>query len=56
MEATDNSEYDTSELDGFQEDLLAAIESLNPYPEKLNALSYENKGAVQFVADFPCER
>lgn len=56
MEATDNSEYDTSELDGFQDDLLAAIESLNPYPEKLDALSYENKGAVQFVADFPCEQ
>ena len=56
MEATYNSEYDTSELDGFQDDLLAAIESLNPYPEKLNALSYENKGAVQFVADFPCEQ
>lgn len=56
MEATDNSEYDTSELDDFQDNLLVAIESLNPYPEKLNALSYENKGAVQFVADFPCEQ
>lgn len=56
MEATDNSEYDTSELDSFQENLLAAIESLNPYPEKLDMLSYENKGAVQFVADFPCEQ
>ncbi len=56
MEATDNSEYDISELDGFQDDLFVAIESLNPYPEKLNALSYENKGAVQFVADFPCEQ
>lgn len=56
MEATDSSEYDTFELDDFQDDLLAAIESLNPYPEKLDALSYENKGAVQFVADFPCEQ
>lgn len=56
MEATDSSEYYTFELDDFQDDLLAAIESLNPYPEKLEALSYENKGAVQFVADFPCEQ
>ena len=56
MEATDSSEYDTLELDDFQDDLLAAIESLNPYPGKLDALSYENKGAVQFVADFPCEQ
>ncbi|WP_418747116.1 hypothetical protein [Frisingicoccus sp.] len=56
MEATDNPEYDISGLDGFQDDLLAAIESLNPYPEKLDALSYENKGAVQFIADFPCEQ
>ena len=36
MEASDSSEYDTS--------------------ERLNTLSYENKGAVQFVADFPCEQ
>ncbi len=56
MEATDSSEYDTHELDDFQDDLLATIESLNPYPGKLDALSYENKGAVQFVADFPCEQ
>lgn len=56
MEATDCSEYDTSELGGFQEDLLSAIESLNPYPERLDALSYESKGAIQFVADFPCEQ
>lgn len=56
MEATDNTEYDTSELDGFQDDLLVAIESLNHYPGELDALSYENKGAVQVVADFPCEQ
>lgn len=56
MEATDNSEYDTSELEDLQNDLFEAIESLNPYPAKLNTLSYENKGAVQFVADFPCEQ
>lgn len=56
MEATESSEYDTLELDYFQDELLAAIESLNPYPKKLDALSYENKGTVQFVADFPCEQ
>ncbi|QQR30278.1 hypothetical protein I5Q82_00575 [Acutalibacter muris] len=56
MEATDNSEYDTSELEGFQDDLLVAIEYLNPYPKKLDTLSYESKGAMQFVADFPCEQ
>lgn len=56
MEVTDNTEYYTSELDNFQNDLFDAIESLNPYLKKLDALSYENKGAVQFVADFPCEQ
>lgn len=35
---------------------LVAIESLSPYPEKLDALSYENNSVVQFVADFPCEQ
>lgn len=54
MVATDNSEYDTSELDDFRDELFDAIESLNPYPAQLNALAYEHKGAVQFVADFPC--
>lgn len=56
MVATDDSEYDTSELDDFRDELFDAIESLNPYPAQLDALAYENKGAVQFVADFPCEQ
>lgn len=56
MVATESSEYDTSELDDFRDELFNAIETLNPYPAKLNALAYENKGAVQFVADFPCEQ
>ncbi len=56
MVATDNSEYDTSEMDDFRDELFDAIESLNPYPAQLNALAYEHKGAVQFVADFPCEQ
>lgn len=54
MVANDDSEYDTSELDNFRDELFDTIESLNPYPAKLDALAYENKGAVQFVADFPC--
>jgi len=56
MVATDGSEYDTSKLDDFRDELFDTIESLNPYPAKLDALAYENKGAVQFVADFPCEQ
>lgn len=56
MVATDDSEYDASELNDFRDELFDAIESLNPYPAKLDALTYENKGAVQFVADSPCEQ
>lgn len=56
MEATDNSEYDVSELDDFRDELFNAIEALNPYPIQLDVLNYENKGAVQFVADFSCEQ
>jgi hypothetical protein len=56
MVATNDSEYDTSELDAFQDELFYTIESLNPYPAKLEKLAYENKGAVQFVADFSCEQ
>lgn len=56
MEATDSSEYDTSELDRLKDKLFIAIESLNPYPEQLSALSIENKGAIQLVDDYPCEQ
>ena len=56
MEPTDSSEYDTSELDSFRNDLLTTIESLNPYPKKLDRLSYENKNALQFIAEFPCSQ
>ena len=56
MEATDDSEYNTSELDDLRDELFATIESLNPYPAKLDALANESKGGVQFVADFPCEQ
>ena len=54
MEASEDSEYDISEMDEFIEELLDAIESLNPYPDKLNYLTHENKGAIQYVANYPC--
>lgn len=56
MEASDSTEYDTSELEEFEDELFSAIETLNPYPQKLDALAYESKGAEEFVADFPCEQ
>ena len=56
MEVNDNTEYDQSELDAFVNELYAAIDEMNPYPAKLEALAYENKGAVSFVGDFPCQQ
>lgn len=56
MEATDASVFDPSELEEFRRSLFDAIESLNPYPARLEALSYANKCAVQFVSDYPCEQ
>ena len=56
MEAEENSEYDTSELDDFKEELFTAIENLNPYPELANAIAYREKGIIQVLADFPCEQ
>lgn len=56
MEADENTEYDTSELDEFKEELIEAIDELNPYPAKLDGLGYESKGTEQFVADIPCEQ
>lgn len=56
MEADENTEYDISELDDFKAELIAAIDDLNPYPAKLDALEYEAKGSEQFVADIPCEQ
>lgn len=45
MEADEDSEYDTSELEELREKLFEYIdEKLNPYPEKLDAYVYENKG------------
>lgn len=56
MEATDNTEYDASEIDGLKEMLIDAIENLNPYPAKLQALEYDSKGAERYVSDYPCEQ
>lgn len=54
MEADEDSEYDTSEYDDLKNELFEAIDSLNPYPAKADAIAYDSKGAAQVVADFPC--
>lgn len=57
MEADEDSEYDTSELEELREELFEYIdEKLNPYPGKLNAYVYENKGDNAWTADFACSQ
>lgn len=57
MEASEDSEYDSSELADFEEQLFEYIdENLNPYPAKLDAHVYENKGDNDWTADFACEQ
>ena len=57
MEVSENSEYDSSELTDFEEQLFEYIdEKLNPYPAKLEAHSYENKGVNDWTADFACDQ
>lgn len=57
MEADEDSEYDTSELEELREELFEYIdEKLNPYPEKLDAYVYENKGDNAWIADFACSQ
>ena len=56
MEDTENTDYDTSELKEFQEELAASIDSLNPYPTEAEAIAYRSKGADHVLADFPCEQ
>ena len=57
MEADEDSEYDTSELEELREELFEYIdEKLNPYPEKLDAYVYENKGDNAWTADFACSQ
>lgn len=56
MEADDDTVYDASEMDDFMEELISAIDELNPYPAKADAYAYENKGEATYTADFPCEQ
>ena len=56
MEVDENTEYDDSEIKEFKENLIDAINNLNPYPDILKQLEYESKGCDSFVADFPCEQ
>lgn len=57
MEADEDSEYDTSELEELREELFEYIdEKLNPYPGKLDAHVYENKGDNAWTADFACSQ
>ena len=57
MEADEDSEYDTSELEELREEVFEYIdEKLNPYPGKLDAYVYENKGDNAWTADFACSQ
>lgn len=57
MEASEDSEYDFSELNDLRDELFEYIdEKLNPYPEKLDAYVYENKGDNAWTADFACSQ
>lgn len=57
MEASEDSGYNTTELVDFKEQLFEYIdEGLNPYPTKLNAHVYENKGNNDWTADFACDQ
>lgn len=57
MEADEDSEYDTSELEELREEMFEYIdEKLNPYPEKFDAYVYENKGDNVWTADFACSQ
>ena len=57
MAASENSEYDTSELIDFKEQLFEYIdEKLNPYPAELVIHVHENKGNNDWMADFACEQ
>lgn len=55
MEVSEDSEYDTSELIDFKEQVFEYIdEELNPYPAELDVHIYENKGNNDWTADFAC--
>lgn len=55
MEASEDSEYDSSELSNLREELFEYIdEKLNPYPAKLNSYVYENKDNNGWTSNFAC--
>ena len=56
MVANTITEYDTSGLDDFQEELFASIDSLNPYPAEAEAIAQRSKGVDRVIADFACEQ
>ena len=57
MEASENSEYDSSEMTDFKERLFEYIdEKLNPYPAKMNAHVLKNKGNNDWTAEFACSQ
>jgi len=56
MEADENTEFDTSELEDFKTELIAAIDELNPYPAEAEAIAHRSKGVDRVVADFACEQ
>lgn len=57
MEASEDTEYDTTELVGFRDELFKYIdEDLNPYVAELDALVYKNKGDNSWTADFACSQ
>ena len=57
MEASEDSEYDSSELNDLRDELFEYIdEKMNPYPKKLDAYVYENKGDNAWTADFACSQ
>lgn len=55
MEPSVDSELDDSQVKTFEEDIIVYITTdLNPYPQELENLVYQNNGADQHVLDSPC--
>lgn len=46
VEVSENTEYDDFEMNGFRDDLLIAVSSLNPYPTKLEAWYQREKHSL----------
>ncbi len=56
MEADEDTEYNDSELDRFREELITAIDELNPYPAEAEAIAHRSKGVDRVIADLACEQ